>query len=457
MSGVGPGSDGAPGRAPRLWRYLWAWVLGALLLAWVVLVAAAYVTGVHEAEEVTDGQLATMARLWLQAPLPSSADRVASPRFSDAEPSMPQPPQRYAPDVHVVLWQQGDLVWDSHGWAPRLPADAPVGYHTWELPDGDRRRPWRWLVAQQGARRVAVGLDASRHPALGRDIATHLVRPAVVLLPVLALLLAWAIRRGLRPLTRLAERLRGWEPGQPMDWPVQCHEELLRVQRALQDLVQRLHALWQRERRFTSDVAHELRSPLQALVWQARLARTQPHIPEGQAALAQVEHEALRAGELVTQLLALARADAPGAEPAEPVDLAALVREVVARLQPMVDARGQHVQTRLQPAIVWGHPTLIHLAVRNLVDNALRHTPSGSRVDVRLGCEPDGAVVLQVVDDGGAAQRALQAASDRGGLGVGLGLVQRIAEREGALLQRVEPPPSWTTAYQLRWPRGAVR
>ncbi|MES7382040.1 hypothetical protein U6O65_12360, partial [Cutibacterium acnes] len=65
--------------------------------------------------------------------------------------------------------------------------------------------------------------------------------------------------------------------------------------------------------------------------------------------------------------------------------------------------------------------------------------------------------VLQVVDDGGAAQRALQAASDRGGLGVGLGLVQRIAEREGALLQRVEPPPSWTTAYQLRWPRGAVR
>jgi len=109
---------------------------------------------------------------------------------------------------------------------------------------------------------------------------------------------------------------------------------------------------------------------------------------------------ALRAGELLTQLLALARADAPGAEPAEPVDLAALVREVVARLQPMVDARGQHVQTRLQPAIVWGHPTLIHLAVRNLVDNALRHTPGGSRVDVRLGCESDGAVVLQVVDDG---------------------------------------------------------
>ena len=66
-----------------MWRYLWAWVLGALLLAWVVLVAAAYVTGVHEAEEVTDGQLATMARLWLQAPLPSSADRVASPRRSE--------------------------------------------------------------------------------------------------------------------------------------------------------------------------------------------------------------------------------------------------------------------------------------------------------------------------------------------------------------------------------------
>ena len=455
MCGLGAGSDGAPGRAPRLWRYLWAWVLGALLLVWVVLVAAAYYTGVHEAEEVSDGQLATMARLWLQVPL--------SPSSTGPQPGlqerllMPPAPLRYAPDVHVVLWQDGAVVWDAHGWAPRLPADAAVGYHTWTMVDGDRRGTWRWLVAQQGARRVAVGLDASRHPALGRDIATHLVRPAVVLLPVLALLLAWAIRRGLRPLTRLAERLRGWEPGHPMDWPVQRHEELVRVQHALQDLVQRLHALWQRERRFTSDVAHELRSPLQALVWQARLARTQPHTPEGQAALVQIEHEALRAGELLTQLLALARADAPGAEPAGPLDLAALVREVLARLQPLVEARGQHAQTHLQPAIVWGRPTLIGLAVRNLVDNALRHTPSGSRVDVRLVSEPDGTVVLQVLDDGGAAQPAPQAASDRGGLGVGLGLVQRIAEREGASLQRIEPPPPWTTAYQLRWPPSAVR
>ncbi|MFN3610571.1 histidine kinase dimerization/phospho-acceptor domain-containing protein [Tepidimonas sp.] len=431
-------------RAPRLaWRLL-AWTLATLLGVWLVLVASAYQTAVHEAREISDGQLKAAARLLLTAPVQGPAPAVDAA----ALPVRAEP--RYAPELHVVVWESGALRWDPEAWAARLPPSLPEGYHTLVLPLAGEVRTWRWFVAEHGARRVAVGLDVSRHAELGRDVAEHLVRPAVVLLPLVALLLGWAIRRGLAPLSALAEALQHFDPdtarGLP---PAQRYDELQRLQRALRALVERLHALWQRERCFTSDVAHELRSPLTALVWQARLARLQTGTPEGDAALQTVEREALRAGEILTQLLALARADAPGGETAQPVDLLTLVHDVVDDCVASAGGERSAPEVQGRSCVVHARPTLLRLALRNLVDNALRHTHAQTRVAVRVGPRADGAVVLEVLDEGGA--RA-QAPADRGGLGLGLTLVQRIAQHEGARFEFLpNPSPPWATGFALVW------
>ena len=432
-------------RAPRLaWRLL-AWTLATLLGVWLVLVASAYQTAVHEAKEISDGQLTAAARLLLTAPVQGPVPTVDAA----ALPVRAEP--RYAPELHVVVWESGALRWDPQAWAARLPPSLPEGYHTLVLPLAGEVRTWRWFVAGHGARRVAVGLDVSRHAELGRDVAEHLVWPAVVLLPLVALLLGWAIRRGLAPLSALAEALQRFDAdtarGLP---PAQRYDELQRVQRALQALVERLHALWQRERRFTSDVAHELRSPLTALVWQARLARLQVGTPAGEAALQTVEREALRAGEILTQLLALARADAPGGEAAQPVALHALAQEVADECATAMGGGRTPPEVQGPPTVVRGRPTLLRLALRNLVDNALRHTPAQARVAVRVGPRTDGAVAVEVLDEGGGRG---EAPADRGGLGLGLTLVQRIAEHEGARLERLaSPSPPWATGYALVWP-----
>ncbi|TSE22660.1 Sensor protein QseC [Tepidimonas sediminis] len=435
-----------PERAPRLDRRLLAWVLATLLAVWVALVASAYQTAVHEAREISDGQLVASARLLLTTPVPgggSSADGTALPARVPVEP-------RYAPELHVVIWEGGAPRWDPQGWAARLPPALPPGHHTLVLPRAGEVRTWRWFVATHGPRRVAVGLDTSRHAELGRDVAEHLVRPAVVLLPLVALLLGWAIRRGLAPLSDLAQALQRFDPQTAQGLPPrQRYLELQRVQRALQVLVERLQALWQRERRFTSDVAHELRSPLTALVWQARLARLQAGTPAGEAALQTVEREALRAGEILTQLLALARADAPGGEAVQPVELHALARDVADECAAAMGGVRAPPEVQGHPTVVRGRPTLLRLALRNLIDNALRHTPVQARVRVRVGPRADGTVAVEVLDEGGA--RA-EAPSDRGGLGLGLTLVERIAQHEGARLERLQGlPPPWVTGYALAW------
>ncbi|WP_342133426.1 sensor histidine kinase [Hydrogenophaga sp. OTU3427] len=450
---------------PSLWRHLWWWTLGALLVVWATLIGVAYHTGAHEAAEIADGQLRSVARHWLALPAP------LWPGPEDALAGPPQDPGdvvehlraarggEYHSEWALVLWQGGQLRLDSHGIAGRLPALLPPGHRLLTL-DGLPGQ-WRCWVQEGpaseagGLRRVAVLTPIAAHAALGRDIAEHVARPALVMLPLVALLLAWALRRGLRPLRRLAAQVATLDLRGGHQLPEERRfAELQGAVRAINTLVQNLQDQVRRERGFASDVAHELRTPLTAVVWQARRALG-GSAGERDEALRQVEHEALRAGHILSQLLDLARAQGLNPQAMQPVALPALAARVLADHAQAAHEGGHELGLQNDAAgdaSVPGHPLMLELALRNLVDNALRHTPTGTQVLVRLWQDASGTG-LEVLDDGdGPPPRSTPPAPGHGNLGIGLTLVQRIADVHQASLGPATPIPPYRHGYRLTWP-----
>lgn len=449
-------------RQKVLWRHLWGWTLSALTLVWLTLMAVAWYTGHHETEEMSDGYMLGVARLWL-AVSPGAVGELAQPLAREGLRS-------YVQDVAVIEWQGERVVTDTHRMQAGLGLDAApaagasVRHYEGAMGSG----PWRMVVAEAAAtpdaprRRVAVLMNMAQRVDLGRDVAEHVARPALLVLPLVALGLWWTLRRGLRPLDQLSEEVAKLDAfaGQRLGNQHRFREFSSTVQ-AINTLVDTLQTRAQRERAFASDVAHELRTPLSAIALQARAAQREPS-PEH---LAQLEHEALRAGRILAQLLDLARAQRTGVnglsgEVVAPVELGALATDLISRHAQMGYESG-HELSLVQPDTpvrVRAQPMLLELALRNLLENALRHTPAGTQVCVEVWQTPQ-AVGLSVSDDGQRSARPQPASAgtvapaDTAGLGLGLRLVERIAEQLGAQFLRDEGDTPMTTRFTLRWPR----
>lgn len=444
----------SPARLPTLWRYLWSWVVGALLVVWSTLLLVAWYTGHHEAEEITDGQLEAVARLWMSV----EPDQT----LSTPEPISSSRTRAYVQDVAVLHWVEGQLFTDTHSLASSLGLTQPPapGFTNRVQSASSAEVHWRvYALAGQGehaADVVAVLMDVDHRVDLGRDMALKLARPALLVLPLVALLLWWALRRGLRPLVRLSRDVAALDglAGQRLDTAHRFHEFSSTVH-AINTLVDSLQTQARREREFASDVAHELRTPLAALSLQASAAL---HAPSPER-LAQLEVNALRAGHILSQLLELARAqrDGSGLEAWKDVALGDVAAGLIASHAQEGFARGHELSLEQPavPVVLHVQPMLLELALRNLIENALRHTPSGTQVVVEVW-QTEREAGVSVSDDGQRpeAPPSMQAQASSG-LGLGLRLVERIAEQLGGTLQRDTGEAPMTTRFTLRWLRPA--
>jgi two-component system sensor histidine kinase QseC len=442
-----------------LWRHLLTWTLGAQLVVWLVLVAVAWSTSLRETRKFTDGHLVAVAQLWLTAaPSTHGAGLNLLPVVKDNT-------HEYAQDVAVIAWEDGRLVTDSHQLAGGLDLKAVPAKGLVSLVFKDAQgtaHDWRAYVetfSHQGhERRVAALIDIKQRYGLARDIAKHIAEPAILLLPLVALLLWWTIRRGLRPLDQLSDEVAGLDgfAGQRLDTQHRFSEFASTVS-AINTMVDTLQSQAQRERQFASDVAHELRTPLAVITLQARAAQAEPSVER----LRRLEQEALRAGRILTQLLDLARAqrasDSAGAHAAEAPQWTDL-GEVAVRLissHAQLAHENQHEISLVEPGTpvrVMVQPMLLELALRNLIENALRHTPAGTQVVVVVWQGAEG-MGISVCDDGQRADASGPPAQASSGLGLGLRLVERIAEQMGARLARDRGEPPMTTRFTLVWPR----
>ena len=220
-------------------------------------------------------------------------------------------------------------------------------------------------------------------------------------------------------------------------------------------------AMLTRQRQFVADASHELRTPLTSVLANLELLVDELHGDQGEVARSALR-SSRRMRRLVADLLLLARADVGREPPRAPTDLAEVAVEVAAELEPVTDGHVLHVEAAT--AIVEGARDDLHRMTLNLMENAIRHTPPGSRVTAAVA-NGGGTVRLTVSDDGpGIApelrerifERFVRGEGDRGGsFGLGLSIVRAVATSHGGTV-RLETPAGGGTRFVVELPAAPV-
>lgn len=444
----------AAGRAPSLMRRLLLWTLGALVLVWGSFVVLGYQTGVEEADELTDGHLAGVANLLLNL----RTGDVVDPGLVTQRAEVPRlRAHDYQQSLSVAQWNAQGMLVSRIGHAPLPDFGTPEGFATLRLgPDATAWRAFtQWDVRHE--RKITVLIDLQERDDLAEDIAGQMIEPGLWLLPVVALALGLAIRRGLAPLYGLSQDVAQLDVTRAERLAARnALREMEPVVDSINTLLDRQQAALARERRLANEVAHELRTPLSSIVLQARalsggLAGGMDAASQAQA-LERIGHDALHAGHVLNQLLALARAGRALSEALEPVDVAALARGVSAEHAQAAWERGCQLAVQApERLVVAGNAVLLELALRNLVENALKHTPPGTRIEVQAGAGPlPTEAWLQVCDDGRRAGAPVPAAP-ADSLHLGHEIVARVAQMLGGRFGPAAAPLPFTTCYRMEF------
>jgi len=434
--------------SPSLFRHLFAWILGALLVVWATFMYFGYRTGVHEADELTDGHLASVASVlfsqpaWDGRPAPGAAALGGRPELKAHD---------YQQSMSIVIWDGAGKLLSHTGEAPLPVFNANEGFETLEL--GNPPAPWRAFSRWNGSgheRKVTVLLSVSERDDLAEDIAEQVATPGLWLLPVVALVLAFAIWRGLRPLLDLSHQVNLLDVHRNTALSAPPHEEFKAIVQSIDMLIARYNAALAHERELASEVAHELRTPLASLRLHAASLRHGLSPEELELARKRIELDADRAAAVLADLLALARASRTElAEAQQELDLADLARRVASEFgQAAIQSDHELSVEAPDTCRVRGHRVLLELALRNLIENALAHTPRGSFVLVRVQADP---AMLEVRDNGAAMQAGSEALMEGRHLGLGLGhqVVRRVADVHDGRFEAVDLQAEGERAYRI--------
>ncbi|MEO8279208.1 MAG: ATP-binding protein [Ideonella sp.] len=427
-----------------LQRRLLLYLLICAPLVWAVALYASVGRARHEVNELFDAELIRLARQ-IQATL--------SPGFPSIDQSLPTTPRPGSlsdkddadvRDLAVAVWDRGGrlVLFDREGiQLPYLPERR--GFVD-ENVDGS---PWRafYLQSADGRWLVASGQRNFERDELVYGLTVSQIVPWLLVLPILLAVMTWAVRRALAPMAALAEDLSKRPAGdlQPLAQTL-APVELRPLLGAMNGLFERITQMLVRERRFTADAAHELRTPLAVLQaqWDVLQRTTDPG--ERATAEANMSRGLDRMGRLVTQMLALARVES-GTTPAyEQVSWTAIVEQAMSDCLALAERRDIELACDWPPAGVppmplLGNDNLLTVLLRNLLDNAVRYAPIGSTVTLRISKD-----TIEVENDGSPlSEQQLTRLGERfyrpdgqreGGSGLGVSIVRRIAELHGLVL-----------------------
>lgn len=408
------------------------WLLSSVLAGGLLAAGVVFFQAREEANELFDYQLRQLA-LTLR-------DRIYMPsqlaEVLQGEEALDFVIQVWAPD--------GTRLYNSH---PRLrvPGAVQIGFGNVQ---GDDEQ-WRVFAIQQRGLTIQVAQPLSERGRLALAAAWRTLIPFLIALPLMGFLIWRLVGRELRFLESTAQAIarRTPEALEPITGG-EVPEEIQPLVAALNGLLGRLGSALTQQRHFIADAAHELRTPLTALRLQLQLAERAQDASEREKAHGMLREGIARATRVVEQLLALARQDPDvPVEGEAPVDLAELAKSVADAQAAAAQAKGLSLGVETSgPVVVTGERDALRALLENLVDNAIRYTPSG-HVTVRASAEGTGSF-LEVEDTGpGIPPAERERVFDRfyrgdttagSGSGLGLAIVRRIAERHGGRVELLD-------------------
>lgn len=309
----------------------------------------------------------------------------------------------------------------------------------------------RTFVAWNKDRSLQIQMadPVSHRSDVAQDMLWDLVAFAAVFLPITLFLIWWIVSRSFAPIRWTSEEVASRTSQRLEDVDLRnVPREIAPLIRAINILLERVRDALAHERRFTADAAHELRTPLAAVRAHAQVLQGARTAEEASEAARDIVIGVDRSRRLVDQLMALARVDMaqeqPGKQQSQTVDLCGLVQMQVEEHQELAERQAIKLSAQCSPATVRAHGDHLHILLRNLIDNALRYTPSGGSVRVSCGTAGEGSF-LAVHDSGfGIPATERQRIFERFyrinrvetghvfGSGLGLSIVQRLAEQQGA-------------------------
>ena len=439
-----------PKPAPSLRARLTGALLLAVLAFAALQAAVTYRTARAETEALFDAQMQRIA-LSLSGSLGAGA-------LSDDAPAAETPAAR---EMIIQIWRADGVMLYRSPQGRLLPPQTVIGFSD-TVAGGE---PYRIYALRTATQVVQVAQQTEARGRMAGQLALRAVLPVALLAPVLMLIVWWVVGRAIGPIERVRRQVAARRPDDLAPLPTAgLPAEVRPLVGEMNGLLTRLSDAWDALTHFTADAAHELRSPLAALRLQAQSLQRAPDDATRAIATERLLAGIDRATRLVEQLLALARQEGAG-EGAELVslDLTALARNALADAAPeaarhaialTLDAPTAHVVLRADESA-------LAVLLRNLLGNALRHTPPGGQV--RVGVREEASVIDLTVEDSGPGiapderarvlDRFYRVPGTPGhGSGLGLAIVRAIAERHGAALTLDASPTLGGLRVMLRWP-----
>ena len=417
---------------------LFAILLTATGVIWLSAVAWIYSNTHRELEHVLDTRLQEAARM--------VNSLVGSANMTVAMAALPGPQAEalgYERQLSCQIWSfDGRLMARSSGTPHGRLTEVPSGFSD-RIVDGE---PWRvYTVANEAAGiHIMVGDRLGLRDRLVSELIKGLLAPALLIAPLLGLLIWISLGRGLRPLRAMAHDVgtRDADDMSPVD-AAHAPAEVKPLAQALNGLFAKVETARRHEREVTAFAAHELRTPLAGLKTQAQIAMATEDPAVRQGALQRIVLSVDRTTRLVRQLLALAKLDASGPVPAREALQAGALFDEITDSAPGI---AQQVSISLDPALrsvtIRAGRELLTLALRNLHENAVQHSPAGGRIVWRATASGHG---IAIEDEGpGIPEDEMALVTQRFfrgrhkspiGTGLGLAIADAAARRLGASLR----------------------
>lgn len=426
------------------WKLL-AWLLPFYLLSAVLAVGVSYFQYRDSVDASMDGQIHALALSYAHQP------GILALRPLDEEHV------EHDGTAIVQFWSDDGHLLASSWPVTGLALQADEGFSTLEISG----HSWRVYTASSASLRVQVVQSGDFRQHVIFDLALRAAEPVALLFPLTALLLWLAVFLALRPLDRLVHTISHQDERNlaalPLD-PVPT--ELRPLIGSMNGLLVRLKEAFAAQQRFVQDAAHELRTPLTALKLQVENLR--PQLAGEQAA--RLEGGIERMQRLVEQLLRLARQEAATPDSDATADLVEVLRQSISDLLPLAEARRIDLGlTASEPAEVRADARDLRSVFDNLLDNALRYTPVGGRVDVSLR-RIDGVTLVEFADTGpGIPPELLERVFDRfyrvlgtgaQGSGLGLAIVRTAAGRSGMHIELLNRRDRTGLVARVRFSEG---